>query len=115
MKLNEAVDALASLAQPARLKVFRLLVKTGPEGMCAGAISRRLSLPKPTLSFHLKELAGAGLIDAQRDGRSITYRLREKGIQQLMTFLTEDCCQGRPELCLPKSCREEACLPEGTP
>lgn len=101
MKINDAVTALASLAQPARLKVFRLLVKLGDEGMCAGDISKKLRIPKPTLSFHLKELVHAGLIDSQRAGRTITYRLRQRGIQQLMTFLTEDCCQGRTELCLP--------------
>ncbi|HQZ26509.1 MAG: helix-turn-helix transcriptional regulator [Verrucomicrobiales bacterium] len=109
MKLNDAVDALGALAQPARLKVFRLLVKSGEEGMCAGDLSKRLDVPKPTMSFHLKELTNAGLISATRDGRAITYTIRKKGIQQLMTFLTEDCCQGRPELCLPKACAEQEC------
>lgn len=107
MKIDDAVSALGSLAQPARLKVFRLLVKLGDEGMCAGDISKKLRIAKPTLSFHLKELVQAGLIDSQRMGRTITYRLRQRGIQQLMTFLTEDCCQGRTELCLPEACQEE--------
>lgn len=109
MKLNDAVSALGSLAQPARLKVFRLLVKAGVGGMCAGDLSRQLDVPKPTMSFHLKELTNAGMISAERDGRSITYTIRKEGIQQLMTFLTEDCCQGRPELCLPVSGDEKQC------
>ncbi len=109
MKLNDAAKVLGSLAQPARLKVFRLLVKSGPEGLCAGDLSRKLGVPKPTMSFHLKELSQAGLISSEREGRSITYSIRKQGIQQLMTFLTEDCCQGRPELCLPMGAEEEAC------
>ena len=109
MKLNDAVQTLSALAQPARLKAFRLLVRDGERGMCAGDLAKRLGLPKPTLSFHLKELSNAGLIDASRDGRSIIYRLRKEGIRRLMQFLTEDCCQGRPELCLPDNCAAEAC------
>ncbi len=77
--------------------------------MCAGDLSKKFDVPKPTMSFHLKELTNAGLISATRDGRSITYTIRKKGMQQLMTFLTEDCCQGRPELCLPKGSAEEEC------
>lgn len=107
MKLNDAVDALSALAQPSRLEVFRLLVKTGSEGLCAGEIAESLSVPKPTLSFHLKELAQAELIDAQREGRSIVYRVRVEGIRELMAFLTEDCCQGRHDLCMPANL--EAC------
>ncbi len=100
MKLIEAVAALGALAQPSRLEVFRLLV--GSKGaLCAGEIAEHLALPKPTLSFHLKELSHAGLIEARREGRSIFYEVRVEGIRELMGFLTEDCCQGRPELCLP--------------
>ncbi|MDF1824015.1 MAG: metalloregulator ArsR/SmtB family transcription factor [Verrucomicrobiales bacterium] len=109
MELIDAVTALSSLAQPARLQVFRLLVKTGVEGICAGELSRQMDIPKPTMSFHLKELMNAGMISSERKGRSITYRVRKEGIQQLMTFLTEDCCQGRPELCLPPSGEEKGC------
>ncbi len=101
MELIQAVSSLSALAQPSRLEVFRLLVQAGEAGMCAGEIAERLDLPKTTLSFHLKELAQAELVYAQRDGRSIIYRVRVEGIRGLMAFLTEDCCQGRPDLCMP--------------
>ena len=107
MELNEAVASLGALAQPARLKIFRFLVRQGEEGVCAGDLSEEFGLPKPTLSFHLKELVNAGLVVARREGRSIYYGPDQKGIRELMAFLTEDCCQGRPELCLPESCCEE--------
>lgn len=103
MKLNEAASALSALAQPSRLEVFRLLVQCGEEGMCAGDISEQLSIPKPTLSFHLKELTHAGLVQSARHGRSIIYQLHIAGMSRLMHFLTEDCCQGRPELCSPET------------
>ncbi|MBT8037699.1 MAG: metalloregulator ArsR/SmtB family transcription factor [Verrucomicrobiae bacterium] len=101
MKPNEAVTALSALAQPTRLDIFRLLVRHGERGLCAGDISQQLETPKPTLSFHLKELSHAGLIESDRVGRSITYRLRISGMRDLMAFLSDDCCQGRPELCTP--------------
>ena len=101
MKLNEASIALSALAQESRLEVFRLLATNSPDGLCAGDLSRALGIPKPTLSFHLKELSTAGLIDSEKTGRSIKYRLQGKRMSQLMAFLTEDCCQGRPELCCP--------------
>ncbi len=103
MKLNEASTALAALAQSSRLEVFKLLVKQGEDGLSAGDISQQLGIPKPTLSFHLKELTQAGLISSQRNGRSIIYQLHIAGMNSLMTFLTEDCCQGRPELCAPQT------------
>lgn len=109
MELNSVVTALASLAQPIRLRVFRILVKAGETGRCAGDLSRELDVPKNTLSFHLKELTNANLITAERNGRSIIYRPSEEGIRDLMQFLTEDCCQGRPELCLPDACGPGTC------
>lgn len=99
METKEAAVALAALSQPSRLEVFRLLVKSGENGLYAGEISRELDIPKPTLSFHLKELSHAGLIAARRDGRSIFYSLNIGGMSALMNFLARDCCQGRPELC----------------
>lgn len=107
MELNQAVLSLGALAQPMRLKIFRFLVAQGEGGICAGDLAEQFGVPKPTLSFHLKELTNAGLIEARRDGRSIYYGPNHSGIQDLMAFLTEDCCQGRPELCLPEtSCCE---------
>ena len=108
MELMKAAAALAALAQPSRLEVFRLLVRS-PRPCCAGDIAHELDMPKPTLSFHLKELSNAGLIRSRREGRSIFYGVHVDGIRDLMGFLTEDCCQGRPELCLPTStCCEPA-------
>ncbi len=103
MELNDAAATLSALAQPSRLEVFRLLVKYGEQGICAGDISKQLNIPKPTLSFHLKELSQADLITSERSGRSIIYQLNVHGMQELMTFLTEDCCQGNPELCSPST------------
>lgn len=101
MELKEAAVALSALAQPSRLEVFRLLVTRGDDGLCAGDLSKQLGIPKPTLSFHLKELSHAGLINSERHGRSIIYSLNVTGMSSLMSFLTEDCCQGKPELCSP--------------
>lgn len=99
METLEVTTALGALSQASRLEVFRLLVKSGDSGLCAGDISLTLDIPRPTLSFHLKELSHAGLIESQRKGRSIFYYLNVKGISDLMGFLIQDCCQGRPELC----------------
>lgn len=94
MKTNEAVAALAALAQETRLELFRLLVTTGPEGIAAGEISRRLSVPNATLSFHLKELKTAGLIACRRQSRSLIYTADFKAMGGLINFLLQDCCQG---------------------
>ena len=99
MELHNASNALSALSQTSRLELFRLLVISGDDGMPAGQISTELNIPKPTLSFHLKELSTAGLILAERHGRSITYKINIEGIRELMEFLTEDCCQGRADLC----------------
>ena len=109
MELLEASNLLASLAQPSRLEVFRLLAQGGETGMCAGDIARNLGVPKNTLSFHLKELTQSGLITSERSGRSIIYSLETGRMQELMQFLTEDCCQGRPDLCLPTDCAASSC------
>ena len=103
MKISNAVSALAALAQESRLKVFRLLVKNGPGGLSAGQISDRLKIPPATLSFHLKELSRAGLVQSSKEGRSVIYSMHVKGIGKLMQFLTDDCCDGRPELCSPST------------
>jgi DNA-binding transcriptional ArsR family regulator len=99
MEVKTAVTALTALAQESRLKVFRLLVQAGPAGLAAGAIAETLDIPPATLTFHLKELSHAGLVDSAREGRSIRYALRVDGVRDLLNYLMQDCCQGRPELC----------------
>lgn len=99
MEIKQAVIALTALAQESRLRVFRLLVPTGETGMAAGDIAQRLDIPSATLTFHLKELSHAGLVESRREGRSIIYSLRVDGMRDLLTFLARDCCQGHPELC----------------
>lgn len=100
--IGQAVKSLNALAQESRLKAFRLLVGAGEQGMAAGEISDELNVPPATLSFHLKELASAGLVNQTKDGRSVIYSLNVEAIGALMEFLMQDCCQGRPELCRPK-------------
>ena len=101
MEMNKTIKALGALAQESRLKAFRLLVQSGPGGLAAGEIARRLSIPHNTLSSHLAILANAGLVDSRRAGRSIIYRIDFTGTRELLSFLMEDCCQGQPELCAP--------------
>lgn len=102
METKEAVTALGALAQDSRLSIFRLLVRHEPEGLTVGVIGERLELPVPTLSFHLKTLARAGLVSAGQEGRFVRYRARLEGIDALVAFLTEDCCGGHPERCTAK-------------
>jgi DNA-binding transcriptional ArsR family regulator len=99
--MNEAeiVAALAALAHEQRLRVFRLLVKRGPPGLPAGVIARTLGISPAALSFHVKELCRAGLLCAARRGRFVIYAVHIAGMRELLTRLTEDCCEGRPELC----------------
>lgn len=93
------VTALAALAHQHRLRIFRLLVKQGPAGMPAGQIAERVGISATNMSFHLKELDRAGLLRSTRQGRFIRYAIDVDGMRQLLTYLTEECCQGRPELC----------------
>lgn len=102
MEIRVAVQSLSALAHACRLEVFRLLVKASPQALAAGELAARLEVPPPTLSFHLALLVKAGLIESRREGRSILYSLRVDGIRDLLGFVTQDCCQGRPELCSPE-------------
>lgn len=101
MKKSLALAALGALAQETRLDIFRLLVQRGPDGLAAGEIGDRLSLPSPTLSFHLAQLKHAGLVKARRESRSIIYLANYRTMNALLAYLTENCCQGRPEMCVP--------------
>lgn len=91
-----AVKALAALAQTSRLRVFRAIVGAGPEGMQPGQLSQALEVPANTLSFHLKELHHAGLVNVRREGRFLHYRANMAAMQSLVGFLTDHCCQGVP-------------------
>lgn len=102
MKHTDAIVALAALAQESRLAVFRLLVKRGPEGFSPSELLEQLAVPAPTLSFHLKELVHAGLINSRRAGRNVYYRPNLEQIDALMGFLTENCCSSAEEV--PEDC-----------
>jgi ArsR family transcriptional regulator, arsenate/arsenite/antimonite-responsive transcriptional repressor len=99
MNQRQAVVSLAALAHDQRLAIFRLLVRQGPNGMPAGDIADAVGATPTAASFHLKELDRAGLIHATRDGRYVRYAVHVDGMRQLLDYLTEDCCQGQPELC----------------
>src|SRR5580658_5978273 len=103
MKKLLVIGALGALAQETRLDIFRLLVQKGPEGLPAGEIGTRLGQPSPTMSFHLNQLRFAGLVSSRRESRSIIYSANFKAISDLLTYLTENCCGGRPELCAPEA------------
>jgi ArsR family transcriptional regulator len=99
MDENHAVTSLAALAHVQRLRIFRLLVRQGPNGLAASEIADAVEASPTGASFHLKELDRAGLIYATRDGRYVRYAIHVDGMRKLLTYLTEDCCQGQPELC----------------
>jgi DNA-binding transcriptional ArsR family regulator len=111
MESKDAIDTLSALAQDTRLATFRLLVRHEPDGLPAGEIARDLGVPQNTLSAHLKLLADAGLVAADRQGRSIIYRADLSQIQALTVFLLKDCCGGRPELCAPVIADLSPCCP----
>ena len=99
MDKAQGVVALGALAQATRLDIFRYLVQIGAEGAAAGQIGERFQLPLPTLSFHLKTLQQAGLIQRVRQSRSLIYSADMMAIKTLVGYLTENCCEGRPEVC----------------
>ena len=99
MEINEASTALGALAQRTRLEAFRLLVRAGREGLPAGDIADELGIPNNTLSTHLSILVRAGLLESERQGRSIVYRVEFEGTRALLSFLLEDCCQGNKAVC----------------
>lgn len=107
MDEHTVVNALAALAQPVRLKVFRALVMTGQAGLTPSAMAEGLGIPPNTLSFHLKELAHADLVSVEREGRQLFYRPNLVHMNDLLSYLVDHCCQGQS--CAPKAKRAKAC------
>ncbi|SMP62035.1 ArsR/SmtB family transcription factor [Noviherbaspirillum suwonense] len=107
MDAKTIVTALNALAHESRLEVFRQLVQAGPEGLTAGTLSGRLAVTPSSLSFHLKDLVRAGLIDARHAGRQIFYSARFEAMNGVIAYLTENCCGGNP--CSPVTAA--ACAP----
>jgi DNA-binding transcriptional ArsR family regulator len=101
MNPRQAISAFAALSQDTRLSIVRLLVKAGPDGVAAGNVADEIGVSASNLSFHLKELAHAGLVTARREARSIIYSAEFDALRGLIGFLMNDCCAGRPEICSP--------------
>ncbi len=101
MKPAQVVKALAALAQPTRLAIFRLLVSAGPEGVAAGAIAKKLKVSPATLSFHFRALSHAGLVESRQDGRFVYYAANFTVMNGMVDYLTENCCGGNAEMCKP--------------
>jgi ArsR family transcriptional regulator, arsenate/arsenite/antimonite-responsive transcriptional repressor len=101
MKKHDALAALAALSQDNRLDVFRLLVEAGRDGMPAGGVAEALKLAPNTLTFHFDRLRDAGLVTVRRDGRSMIYSARFETMNALIAYLTENCCRGRADQCIP--------------
>ena len=102
MKPAQVVKALAALAQPTRLAIYRLLVARGPEGMAAGQVSEKLKVSPATLSFHFKTLSHAGLVESRQDGRFVYYSANFAVMNGMVDYLTENCCGGNPDTCKPQ-------------
>ena len=111
MDSMEAIAALAALAQPTRLDVFRLLAAREPDGVAAGELARLVEAPQNTVSTHLAVLARAGLIVGERRSRSIVYRADLERFREVALYLLKDCCGGRPELCAPLIADLTPCCP----
>ena len=94
MQETIVVASLAALAQPMRLQIFRALVVAGADGLTPGVLAEQLEVPAATLSFHLKELLHAGLVSQERASRNLIYRANFAQMNELLGFLTENCCQG---------------------
>jgi len=101
MDISDAAKALNAISQESRLKAFRLLVRSGAEGLAAGRIAQALEIPHNTLSTHLSTLVNAGLVNSRRESRSVIYSIDFEGTVALFAFLMEECCGGSRQACLP--------------
>lgn len=111
MDSPQAVAAFAALGQEHRLRIVRALVTAGPGGMAAGILASEVGVSGTNLSFHVKELSHAGLIQSRREGRSVLYSAAYPALSGLIEFLMRDCCQGRPEVCSPAVAALSTCCP----
>jgi DNA-binding transcriptional ArsR family regulator len=112
MEKIDALAALLALGQEVRLDVFRLLVQAGRRGLPAGKVAEALELPPNTLSFHFDRLRQAGLVSAQREGRSIIYAARFDRMEALIAYLTENCCAGDAQSCATGAPCPDNCEPK---
>jgi len=114
MDERQALIVFGALSQETRLRLLRLLVIAGPDGIAAGALAEKVDVSPSNVSFHLKELERAGLVTTRRDARFIVYSAEYDALSGLLRFLMEDCCSGRPEICAP-AVAASCCAPvEGT-
>lgn len=101
MESSAAIDIFGALSQVTRLGAFRLIMRHQPDGLAAGEIARLLDVPQNTMSTHLAILERAGLVSSERKSRSIIYRAELDRVREVASFLVNDCCGGRPEICEP--------------
>lgn len=111
MNRGQALSAFSALSQDTRLSIVRLLVQAGPDGIAAGDVADEIGVSASNLSFHLKELQHAGLVEARREARSIIYSADYGALRGLIGFLMKDCCGGRPEICDPVIDAAACCPP----
>ena len=109
MDESQALAGFAALSQETRLRILRQLVRAGPDGLAAGAVAAAVEVSPSNVSFHLKELERAGLIAQRRASRSIIYAANYEVLSELIRFLMEDCCSGRPEICAPLIANAACC------
>ncbi len=108
----QALSAFGALSQETRLRLLRLLVTAGPDGVAAGSLAEQVDVSPSNVSFHLKELERSGLVTARRDSRSVIYAASFDTLTGLVRFLMEDCCNGHPEICAPAL--QPVCCPPAT-
>jgi ArsR family transcriptional regulator, arsenate/arsenite/antimonite-responsive transcriptional repressor len=109
MEMFEALEAFSSLSQETRLRVFRLLIEHGRDGLAPGRIAGLLKIPDNTLSFHLSHMSKAGLVTSRKEGRSITYFASSRQIESLIGFLRSNCCAREARKTRAKPCNEKEC------